>query len=302
MVGHDKQKKYFNHVIANGALAHAYLFTGPEMIGKKIFAIKLAGTINGRDAANDPDFKFLFPKIADGESKIYIEDARILKSFFSLKPYRGPYKIAVIDDAHCLTAEAANALLKIVEEPPSFSILILITSMPGMLLPTILSRCEEVEFLPASKETVADFLHDREKNNGSQSSQSRQSGRLTDNDKDFLITLVRGRIGLAERLLTGNELANARKSVDDLRKLLTAGIYEKMDYAKKVHEKGDYWPRIDYWLHWVSAHLRNSPKNAKIVKGLIALSAIISQPQYNHRLALENFLLSLYAKEFLAKT
>ena len=287
MVSHDKQKKYFSRIITNNALGHAYLFTGPEMIGKKTFAFELASEISQRSVTNDPDFKFISPKIEDGESKIYIEDARKLKSFFALKPYQGPYRIAVINDAHCLTAEAANALLKIIEEPPALSVLILVTSIPGMLLPTIVSRCEEVKFLSASKEAVADFLHDRIKNNDS------QSQRLTDNNKDFLITLAGGRIGLAERLLAGNELTSARKAIDDLRKLLTAGIYEKMDYAKRVHEKGDYRPRIDYWLNWVSAHLKNSSKNEKIVKNLLSLSAVVSQPQYNHRLALENFLLNL---------
>lgn len=250
------------------------------MIGKKTFAIELVRIINGRDiGSGDPDFKIVSPKTSEGESKIYIEDARALKSFFSLKPYHGPYKIAVIDDAHCLTTEAANALLKIIEEPPSFSVLILVTSMPGLLLPTIVSRCEKVEFLPVDGELIEKYIAENRK--------------AAQEDKKFIITLAGGRIGLVDKLLESDNLAVAKKSIDDLRKLLSLGIYERMEYAKKIHEKESYQPTVNYWLYWVSAHLRQSPKNKKILKNLLSLHQIISQPQFNHRLALENFLLGL---------
>src|SRR3990167_933197 len=131
LIGHNKQKKYFKHVASNGALNHAYLFTGSEMIGKKVLALELFATINKRDYLNDPDFTFVGPNLSEDESRIHIEDIRKLKSFFRFKPYSGPYKMAIIDDAHCFTDEAANALLKIIEEPPQLSIIILISSMPG---------------------------------------------------------------------------------------------------------------------------------------------------------------------------
>lgn len=279
IIGHDKQSKYFNHVIKNGILGHAYVFTGPEMIGKRTLALELFRTINGRDSSGDPDFKFLGPKISEGESKIYIEDIRDLKSFFSLKPYRGPYKFALIDDAHVLTAEAANALLKILEEPPAFSVIVLVTNLAGTLPGTIISRCEEVKFVLANPEEMALYFSKHKK--------------LNQEDMEFLVKLSGGRIGLADKISQGNGLADAKKAVDDLRKLLNSGICEKLDYAKKVHEKGDYRPKIDYWLDWVSAHVSTAPKNEKIVKDLLSLHQIISQPQFNHRLALESFLLSL---------
>ena len=279
LIGHEKNKKYFQNIIKSNALNHAYLFTGPEMIGKRTFAIELAEIINGRKITNDPDFKLISPKIADGKSKIYIDDSRTLKSFLSLKSYQGPYKIVIIDDAHCLTVEAANALLKVLEEPLPFSILILVTSIPGMLLPTILSRCEEIKFMPVGKELSAQFIS--------------QNKKLSQEDKTFLLTLADGRIGLLEKLTEDNNLASAKKYIDDLRKLLNSPIYERMEYAKKIYDKEIYNQAVDYWLYWVSAHLKNSPKNATIIKDLISLSGIISQPQFNHRLALENFLINL---------
>ncbi|MDO8496656.1 MAG: hypothetical protein Q7S43_04395 [bacterium] len=286
LIGHNKQKKYFKYVIGNGALSHAYLFTGPEMIGKKMLALELFETINKRSYINDPDFIFVGPNLSEGESKIHIEDIRKLKSFFRFKPYAGPYKMAVIDDANCFTDQAANALLKIIEEPPKFSVIILTSSMPGLIPSTIVSRCEKVRFNEATEKETADYLIEKKVNK---------------EDREFLVKFAGGRIGLVNRLIEGDGMAEAKRAVDDLRKLFNSGIYEKMSYAKKIHEKalrhssgqGGYQPLVGYWLNWVSAHLRNSPKNEKIVKNLLSLNQIVSQPQFNHRLALENFLLNL---------
>lgn len=278
LVGHNKQKKYFKYVVGNGALSHAYLFIGPEMIGKKMLALELFELINKRAYINDPDFVFIGPNLSEGESKIYIDDIRKLKSFFRFKPYVGPYKLAIIDDAHCLTEEAANALLKILEEPPEFSVIILVSSIPGLMPTTIVSRCEKIRFNEATQKETVDYLTHKKVNK---------------EDRDFLIKLAGGKIGLINRLTEGGGIIEAKKAIDDLRKLFNSGIYEKMSYAKHVHEKSDYQPKIGYWLNWVSAHLQNSPKNEKIVKNLLSLNQLISQPQFNHRLALENFLLNL---------
>ena len=279
IIGHSKQKKYFNHVITDDRLGHAYLFSGPEMIGKRVFAFEVAKSLlGGGDISQNPDFKLIAPKVEDGESKIYIEDIRDLKKFVSLKTYSGGRRVIVLDNVHCLTPEAANAFLKVLEEPPVGSLVILISAMPDLITPTILSRCEEVRFIGANEKEISGFLESR---------------KLKKEDADFLIKIAGGRIGLMERIIVSDGIAEARKAVADLRNLLSSGIYEKIDYAKKVHEKGDYQPRIDYWLNWVSAHVAVSPKNEKIVKELLSLSTLISQPQFNHRLALENFLLNL---------
>ena len=279
LIGHNKQKKYFQNLIKNEALSHAYLFSGPEMIGKKTFALDIYKLLNGRESDNDPDFKFIAPKVSEDEHKIYIEDIRALKSFFSFKPYAGPYKVAVIDDAHTLTPEAGNALLKLLEEPPSFSMIILVSSLPGLLPATLVSRCEEVRFIPASTKEIEEHLLTYKK--------------ISREDKDFVVKLAGGRIGFINELVVGKDLDDAKKAIDDLRKLLKGGIFERMDYAKKSFEKESYSQLVNYWTHWVSAHLKTSPKNEKIVKDLLILSDLISQPQFNHRLALENFLLNL---------
>ena len=108
-----------------------------------------------------------------------------------------------------------------------------------------------------------------------------------------MIKISFGRLGFIERLLQGDELDFAKKAVDDLRKLLGKGAFEKMDYVKKMHENKAYGQTVGYWLNWLYANLNNSPKNTLIVRNLLELNSIVSQPQFNHRLALENFLLNL---------
>src|SRR3989344_982021 len=278
LIGHHKQQKYFSSVIKDGSLGHAYLLSGPEMLGKKLFTLGLYELLNGRKPENDPDFKLITLKIDEGETKLYIEDIRDIKKFLSYKPYVGPYKVVVIDDAHRLTNEASNALLKALEEPSAFSVLFLVTHMPKSLPWTILSRCEEVSFLPAQTDEVVEFLKDKN---------------LNKSDEEFLIKISFGKLGFIERLLREDGLDSAKQAVDDLRKLLGKGVFEKMDYAKKVHENKAYGQTVGYWLNWLYANLNNSPKNTLIVRNLLELNSIVSQPQFNHRLALENFLLNL---------
>src|SRR3989344_2108132 len=116
--GFENIKKYFERAVADDSLEHAYLFSGQEMIGKKSFALELASYFGPR--ANNPDLLML------GEENIGIDQVRNLKNFLMLKPYAGKHKIAILNDAHQIGAEAANAMLKVLEEPPEHSLIILI--------------------------------------------------------------------------------------------------------------------------------------------------------------------------------
>src|SRR3989344_2147757 len=104
IIGHEKQVKYFKNLIKNDILGHAYLFTGPEKIGKKTFALELAIQILG-NIQNNPDFKFMEPNFSEGESKIHIEDIRDLRKFLSFKSYNGGQRVVLLNDAHFLTNE-----------------------------------------------------------------------------------------------------------------------------------------------------------------------------------------------------
>lgn len=176
--GHEAIVRSFDAAWQRGRLGHAYLFVGPAGVGKHTFARELARALLcetrsrklqacGRcascalvDAGTHPDLVLA----ARPEEKVDlpIEQVRELIEHLSLKPARGGRKVAILDDADDLTAEAANAFLKTLEEPPPGSILILIGGpTPERQFSTILSRCQVVSFSPLRKEQVVELLRER---------------------------------------------------------------------------------------------------------------------------------------------
>ena len=147
-------KKYLSNSIKSNMISHAYMFEGPSGVGKNTMARELAATLlDMENLFNSPDYIEITP---DGNS-IKIAQIRKLQSDILVKPYKS-YKIYVIDEAQKMTVEAQNALLKTLEEPPKYAIIILITNNKESLLDTIKSRCEIIKFTPIPLVEVADYL------------------------------------------------------------------------------------------------------------------------------------------------
>ena len=147
-------KKYLSNSIKSKMISHAYMFEGPSGVGKNTMARELAATLlEMENLFNSPDYIEITP---DGNS-IKIAQIRKLQSDILVKPYKS-YKIYVIDEAQKMTVEAQNALLKTLEEPPKYAIIILITNNKESLLDTIKSRCEIIKFTPIPLVEVADYL------------------------------------------------------------------------------------------------------------------------------------------------
>lgn len=276
-IGFKNQKKFFTNIIKENQLAHAYLFTGPEMIGKQMFAKDLFVLANNRKefSSSDPDLKIISPRVEEGDSKIYIDDARGVKQFLSLKPYYGPYKFVIINDAERLTPEASNALLKVLEEPSADSIFILISSKPRLLLPTIASRCQVVRFMPHARDQAEEFI---------------LNYKLSKDDRELLLSMAQGRIGWLAG--AAGEIKEIKKSVNDLQKVLRGSISDRMMYAKKVYENENYATVVSHWIYWLYGNSEVS-RSGKVLKHLLVLNNYLGQPQYNHRLLIENTLLDL---------
>ena len=271
IIGHSKQKKYFEKAVKNGDLEHAYIFAGPDAIGKKKFALEIYVQANKSIFGLDPDLKIV---LSDGSS-IGIDEAREIKNFFSLSAHAGPYRFLIIDDAHMLTVEASNALLKIIEELPKSAVIILVSSKPALLLDTVKSRCHTVNFHSQSPEEIETYLSSR---------------KLSQNDKDFILKISGKRIGKAISIIEKNIIEEIKKSILEFKKVLGMGDFEKIQYAKKLSDAGNYGDIIEDCINYFSADSQN---NRKILKGLLGLHRILSQPQYNHKLAIENFLINI---------
>lgn len=152
--GQNFAKKYLSNSIKSNMISHAYMFEGPNGVGKNTMARELAAILlEMENLFNSPDYIEIKP---DGNS-IKIAQIRKLQSDILVKPYKS-YKIYVIDEAQKMTVEAQNALLKTLEEPPKYAIIILITDNKESLLDTIKSRCEIIKFTPIPMREVANYL------------------------------------------------------------------------------------------------------------------------------------------------
>lgn len=171
--GQDNVVRFLEGSFSSGRLSSSYLFSGPRGVGRGLAAgifIKTLICSNGGeehnacgvcpacmrlDASDHPDLTWIKPA---KNKKIKIEEIRKIKEVLSLKPYEAPVNVCVIEDAHMMTVEASNALLKVLEEPPGESILILISEKKELLLPTVVSRCTEVRFHSLSITDTAEII------------------------------------------------------------------------------------------------------------------------------------------------
>lgn len=159
LVGYDELAKTFARIADGGLLTHAYCLTGDRGIGKATFAWSFAAYLER--GSFDPDGAALMDvtTISPGESgAIGIEAVRDIRRFLWQTPFRSPRRTAVIDGAEALTAEAQGALLKIMEEPPAHTLLILITDRPGLLTPPLRSRMSVVHVPRIPAPRVERFL------------------------------------------------------------------------------------------------------------------------------------------------
>lgn len=158
ILGQVSVKSKLKRAIETGNITNAYLLTGPEGVGKKMVAEDFAESLLGLRLENSPDYKCIGVK--KGENSIKIDQIRDMIGDMSIKPY-GDYKIFIIDDADKMTIQAQNALLKTLEEPSAYGIIILVTRNDQALLDTIRSRCLEIKFAPLTNRDIRAILSEK---------------------------------------------------------------------------------------------------------------------------------------------
>ena len=231
--GQEFAKKYMINSINKGKINHAYMFEGIEGIGKETFAYDLAKILlETPHLENAPDCIRVKP---EGNS-IKIAQIRNLQSDIVIKPHK-KYKIYIIDKAEKMTLEAQNALLKTLEEPPEYAIIILVTNNKEGLLPTIRSRCEIVKFTPIPFIEIKNYLI----NQG-----------IEPNRANLLSSFSRGSMKKALELASSNEFYEMKENVQKyIETILSKNMVEILDIPTQIEQyKGEIINVLDMMINY----------------------------------------------------
>lgn len=223
MIGHDSQTAALQAAFASERPHHAWLLTGPQGLGKALFAERaaiwlLAGRPTGEGfsgaedsaaasliaAGSHPDFRRLV-RTEDDKGKlraaIRVDEVRALQPLFRQTPSIADWRVVIVDSADEMNPQSANALLKNLEEPPQQTLFFLVSHMPGRLLPTIRSRCRTLRFSRLPDATVDSLLE-------------RAAPDLDEDDRAILVRLAAGAPGRALRFAEAGVAALAETLAD----------------------------------------------------------------------------------------
>jgi DNA polymerase-3 subunit delta' len=322
--GQDNIVRLLERAVSTNSLAHAYVVVGPRHVGKRTLALNFAQALNcpnpdppcGRCsscrriwAGKHPDVTLV---ALDYGTEISIEEVRELQRLASLPPYEGNYKVFIIDDADYLSSEAANSLLKILEEPPSKIIWLLLAVEEGRLLATITSRCQRLELKPLPLDQVEQVLV--------------RNYAVEHTKAPLLARLSHGCLGWALSALQEDDILQQRhERITRFSSLLTASLEQRLAYAADLagqfsQDRKSAIETLGLWLEWwrdlllikagCTAHITNIDyekaleKQAKMldlaeIKEFLSRLRLATQQlsqNINPRLACESLLLNLPRK------
>ena len=309
IIGHRKQRLFLRNSIKINQIAHAYLFEGEEFLGKKKVALEFAKIINCElpnvderpcknclfcqqfDKVYNPDVFFIKPD----KQEIKIGQIRDLIKTINLKSYILKYKVVIIDQAEKLNQEAANALLKILEEPPKDSIFILISAYLYLLLPTIFSRTQIVNFFLLTKEELEQLIN----------LENKKGIKVSNQDITDIIFFSNLKPGKAIYFLNNKQkLRQVKENFAKIKQGLFFDLIYGFEYIKKINQEDNKVEQfLDNLLLYFRSLLIETKKEYSQNYSLKQITEIIDYIQKNQflirttnvnaKLALENLLLLL---------
>ena len=252
ILGNEMIKEHFLKAIESHRISHAYILTGEEGTGRKSIANAFAMTLlcekGGTEpcmvchsckqalSGNHPDLIYV---THEKPASIGVDDIREqINDTIQIRPYSSYYKIYIVDEAEKMTVQAQNALLKTIEEPPSYAVIILITTNQEAFLPTILSRCVQLKLKPLKDFTVKSYLTEHLK--------------VPEKDAELCAAFARGNLGKAIHLASSEEFKELYRRVMSLLKNVgSMDIWMLLDCIREIKEQNfDIYEVLDLMQLW----------------------------------------------------
>lgn len=271
IIGHEQIKEHLQNAITSGKVSHAYILNGPDDSGKKTiaeaFAMALQCEEKGVDGCmkchsckqainrNQPDIIYV---THEKPNTISVDDIRRqMKDDVAIKPYASPYKIYIVDEAQKMNTQAQNALLKTIEEPPAYVVILLLTNNADAFLPTIRSRCITLNLKVVADEEIKKYLM--------------ESYQIPDYQAKVCTAFAQGNVGKAVKLASSESFHEIKGSALQLiRRLKDIDLYEMMEAIKQINEYkleiNDYFDIMMIWYRDVLLYKATADVNHLIFK------------------------------------
>ena len=296
ILGHEQIIEHLQNAIKLQKVSHAYILDGEEGAGKNMLARAFAQTLQCERGGTEPCGECHSCKQAmsgnqpdiitvthEKPASIGVEDIRgQLCGDIQIKPYSSPYKIYIVDEAEKMTVQAQNALLKTIEEPPAYGVIMLLTTNADAFLPTILSRCVTLKLRPVKNEIIRPYLMEKY--------------HIPDYQAEVCTAFARGNVGKAERLAQSEQFAELKSHLLHLlRHLRDMEVYE---LTEAVRSASEYKTEINDYLDLMALWFRDVLlfKATRQIDGLVfaeEINAISAQAQKSSYEGLERILKAL---------
>ena len=295
IIGHEQLIAHLQSAIVMDKVSHAYIINGPKDSGKMMLAqafamaLQCETSIRNREGATGRPEEKLSPEILaepclechsckqalgnnqpdiiylthEKPNTISVADIREqINHDIEIKPYSSKYKVYIVDEAEKMNQQAQNALLKTIEEPPAYAVILLLTSNADSLLPTISSRCVTLNLRPVKESDVKEYLMEHM--------------HLPDYQAQIDAAFAQGNIGKAKQIAESTEFAElAERAFRLLRKINELELYELVEMIKELTaEKQNIYDYLDLFTMWF--------RDVLLFKATKEVDGLIFKDQYNY--------------------
>lgn len=271
IIGHEQIIGHLQNAITSDKVSHAYILNGPDQSGKlmlaEAFATALQCEKKGAEGCmechsckqalshNQPDIIYVRH---EKPNTIAVDDIREqINQDIVVKPYSSPYKIYIVDEAEKMNPSAQNALLKTIEEPPLYAVILLLTTKADSFLPTVLSRCIRLNIKPVPDEKIRDFLM--------------KNYQIPDYQAEISVAFAQGNVGKAIQLAASDNFKELKDSaVQLMKRVKDIEIYEMGEAVKQISNFklsiNDYFDIMMIWYRDVLMYKATIDINSLIFK------------------------------------